>query len=166
MFNSCKSLALVAIVLTFGCAEKSEAPGSEAEVQEPQVTAATLGEQQVLATADYLEQAPYAGADRAKGEQQAATCKACHSFEQGGVHRVGPNLHGIFGSPVGTREGFDYSTAVLEADFVWTPAALDAWLSQPGQFLPGNRMTFVGVSDPQARADLIAYLLEATEAEQ
>ena len=166
MFNSRKSLAIAAVVIAFGCGEKPEAPSADAEAQIPPMTAATLGEQQVLATADYLEQAPYAGADRAKGEQQAVLCRACHSFELGGTHMIGPNLHGIFGSSIGTREGFDYSEAILEADFVWTPAALDAWLSQPGQFLPGNRMTFIGVSNAQDRADLIAYLLEATEAEQ
>jgi cytochrome c len=48
------------------------------------------------------------------------------------------------------------------ADFVWTPAALNAWLAQPGRFLPGNRMTFAGVLKQSDRDDLIAYLLGAT----
>ena len=52
--------------------------------------------------------------------------------------------------------------AVREVDFVWTPRALDAWLSQPGRFLPGNRMTFAGVPREKDRVDLIAYLLEST----
>ena len=46
--------------------------------------------------------------------------------------------------------------------FPWTPTALDAWLTEPARFLPGNRMSFVGVRDADDRADLIAYLLEAT----
>lgn len=73
---------------------------------------------------------------------------------------VGPNLHAFFGTVAGTRPGFDYSEALGQADFVWTPRALDAWLAQPNRFLPGNRMSFIGVSDADDRADLIAWLLE------
>ena len=78
---------------------------------------------------------------------------------------VGPNLYGFFGNAVGYSDSFDYSNAVREAEFVWTPRALDAWLQQPGRFLPGNRMSFGGVRDGGDRADLIAYLLVATGAE-
>jgi cytochrome c len=51
---------------------------------------------------------------------------------------------------------------LLEADFLWTPRALDAWLAEPARFLPGNRMTIAGVSDPEDRRDIIAYLIEMT----
>ena len=59
-------------------------------------------------------------------------------------------------------ERYSYSDALQEADFVWTPRALDAWLAQPARFLPGNRMSFPGVSQASDRTDVIAYLLEAT----
>ena len=49
---------------------------------------------------------------------------------------------------------------------VWTPRALDAWLARPARFLPGNRMTFPGIADAGDRADLIAWLLEATRGER
>ena len=75
---------------------------------------------------------------------------------------IGPALYGFFGTEVGTRAGFEYSAVMRNADFVWTPAAVDAWLAQPGRFLPGNRMTFAGVADADDRNDLIAYLLEVT----
>ena len=78
---------------------------------------------------------------------------------------IGPNLHGLFGSRAGNLEGFPYSRALAEADFTWTPRALDAWLAQPSRFLPGNLMSFPGVRDPQARDDLMAYLLTVTAAE-
>ncbi len=75
---------------------------------------------------------------------------------------IGPALFGFFGSEVGTRSGFAYSAVMRNADFVWTPEALNAWLAQPGRFLPGNRMTFAGVLDQGDRDDLIAYLLDVT----
>ena len=77
---------------------------------------------------------------------------------------IGPALHGFFGREVGSYSGFEYSAAMRNADFVWTPRALNAWLAQPGRFLPGNRMTFAGVLKQEDRDDLIAYLLEATTA--
>ena len=78
---------------------------------------------------------------------------------------IGPNLFGFFGKPAGSVAGYSYSAALQEADFRWTPRALDAWLLQPARFLPGNRMSFPGVSRASDRADLIAYLLEATSRE-
>ena len=151
------------LLLLGGCGGGSgngpEEPG------EPPLTAATLGEQTVLSPAEYLSAAPYAEADRQRGQRQAQLCRACHSLEEGGANMIGPNLHGFFGEPIGSREGFDYSEAIREADFVWTPRALDAWLAQPATFLPGNRMTFAGVNRQADRDALIAYLLEATESE-
>lgn len=126
------------------------------------LTASTLGKQTVLAAADYLQQAPYAGADRENGQRLAQMCKACHTVQDGGVHMIGPNLFGFFGTVAGSAERYAYSAALQEAEFVWTPRALDAWLARPARFLPGNRMSFPGVSSASDRADVIAYLLEAT----
>lgn len=140
---------------------ESGSEGSEAK-QLPALTAATLGQQTVLGADEYLTTAPYDTADRDNGKRLAVMCLACHSIEQGGRHMIGPNLHDFFGSKVASRGGYDYSAAVSEADFTWTPRALDAWLAQPASFLPGNRMTFAGVRHEQDRNDLIAYLLEAT----
>ena len=72
----------------------------------------------------------------------------------------GPALYGFFGTKVGTRQGFGYSAVMREADFIWTPQALVAWLLQPGRFMPGNRMAFAGVQDKGDRDDGIAFLLE------
>ena len=127
------------------------------------LTAATLGKQTVLSAVEYLATPEFAGADVENGARQALLCRACHSMEEGGANMIGPRLFGFFGNRIGTVEDFVYSKAVMDADFVWTPRALDAWLVQPGQFLPGNRMTFAGVADADKRVDLIAYLLTVTD---
>lgn len=144
------------------CGGDSASPSAGADGGAPPLTAATLGEQSVLAPAEYLGQAPYAGADRSNGQRLAQMCKACHTLGDGGVHMIGPNLSGFFGRAAGSAERYSYSAALAEADFVWTPRALDAWLARPARFLPGNRMSFPGVSSASDRADVIAYLLDAT----
>ena len=154
--------AAVSVTLVAGCGKKNDDESGTGSAAAPFPTAATLGDQVVLSAAEYLATDPYASADRSQGERQAMLCKACHSLNRGGQNMIGPALYGFIGRQVGTREGFEYSAVMRNADFVWTPEALDAWLAQPGRFLPGNRMTFAGVPDRKDRADLIAYLLEAT----
>ncbi len=157
------ALVAVAAVLT-GCGRQADVPATEPAVT-PLPSAATLGVQVVLTTGEYLATEPYAAANQRNGERQAQVCRACHSLDRGGPNMIGPALHGFFGTRAGTRSGFDYSAAMRNADFAWTPEALNAWLAQPGRFLPGNRMTFAGVYRQQDRDDLIAYLLQATSAE-
>ncbi len=75
---------------------------------------------------------------------------------------IGPALHGFFGTVAGSRNGYDYSPVMRNANFVWTPRALDGWLAQAGRFLPGNRMMFAGIMRQSDRDDLVAYLLDVT----
>ncbi len=156
--------AIAAAILIAGCGQQNEDSGTESGTA-PILTAKTLGEQVVLSAEDYLAAAPYADADRSQGERQAQICRACHSLDKGGPHMVGPGLYEFFGKKAGSQERFPYSDALREAGFVWTPRALDAWLAQPGRFLPGNRMTFAGVMRQEDRDALIAYLLEVTTAD-
>lgn len=153
-----KLLGAVVAASMLGCSGggSPEVDGSDAAV-----TAATLGGEAALTPAEYLAQPRYAAADLSRGEQQAVFCKACHTLEKGAGDRIGPNLSGIIGRQAGTRVGFAYSGVLSQADFVWTPAALDAWLANPTQFLPGNRMAIPGLADAQDRDNLIAYLLRA-----
>jgi cytochrome c len=106
--------------------------------------------------------APKAG-DPNAGAQVFRPCAACHTLEPG-VHRTGPSLAGVFGRKAGTAEGFHrYSDALRSADLVWSEDTLTRFLADPQAFLPGNRMTLPGISDAQARADVIAHLKETTE---
>lgn len=159
--NSRLLAAFVVATLVAGCGKKTEETGTESGTA-PLPTAATLGEQIVLSAQGYLAVAPYKDADRSRGERQAHICKACHSLDREGPNVIGPALYGFFGTEVGVRSGFEYSAVLRNADFVWTPGALNAWLAQPGRFLPGNRMTFAGVQRQSDRVDLIAYLLDVT----
>ncbi|MDH3613014.1 MAG: cytochrome c family protein [Gammaproteobacteria bacterium] len=128
------------------------------------LTAETLGDQTVAEASQYLSNTRYADTNRSNGATQAQICRACHSLENGGPNMIGPNLFGMFGRPAGQSAGFGYSEVLAGAGFIWTPRALDAWLAQPARFLPGNRMTFPGVMSETDRNDLIAYLLEVTDA--
>ena len=101
--------------------------------------------------------------DPEAGESVYRQCQACHTLEEGGAHRVGPNLHGVFGRTAGTAEGFDtYSPAMQEADLVWDAETLSKYLANPQEFMPGTRMPFAGIKDEDDLQDLIAYLKQAT----
>jgi cytochrome c len=144
------------------CEKNGNDAASGKTAKSPPLTAATLGEQTILAPGDYLMKDPYASADTSRGEKLAMQCRACHTMESGAATIVGPNLHRIFGRTAGSAPDYPYSAALMSSGFVWTPRALDAWLAEPFAFLPGNRMSFPGLRDANDRAALIAYLLEYT----
>lgn len=117
------------------------------------------------ANADLI--ARIAGADLADGEALAVgRCGGCHTFTAGGETIVGPNLYDIVGRQVAAVEGFAYSQALrdLGADATWTFDRLDAFLAGPAVAVPGTRMGFAGLSDPDDRAAVIAYLRTLSEA--
>ena len=119
---------------------------------------------EVKSAAEYLAEERFASADQTLGRRVFLQCRACHSLEAAGAHRVGPNLHGMFGGPAAVREGFNYSPALKEAGVVWTPAALEEWLIRPSSFVPGNKMAFAGIKREKDRTALLAYLLKETSA--
>jgi cytochrome c len=100
--------------------------------------------------------------DPAKGQKIFAKCASCHTIAPGGPNGQGPNLAGIYGDKEGEgRGGFAFSDGLKAKGGKWDDASLDAWLAQPSGFVPGTKMTFAGLSDPQDRADMIAYLKTA-----
>lgn len=102
--------------------------------------------------------APYNTGDLANGKKVFAVCKSCHTLVPGGANMTGPNLHGMFGRKPGSAEGYKYSDVVKAAAFTWDADHLDQWLTSPKTFMPGTKMSFVGVKDAKDRVDLIAYL--------
>jgi cytochrome c len=111
------------------------------------------------AAADSDLDARLAAASLKRGQLLYMACKACHEVEAGLPHKVGPNLHGIFGRKAGTVEGFRYTDVMVKSGIVWTPETMDAWLEQPGARVPGNGMAFAGIANEADRASLVAWLM-------
>jgi cytochrome c len=71
---------------------------------------------------------------------------------------VGPNLWGVVGAKAAAKPGYAFSPAMKASGLVWDAATLDAFLARPVAKVPGNKMTFGGMPNAQARRDMIAYL--------
>jgi cytochrome c len=100
--------------------------------------------------------------DPARGAKIYERCGACHSIDR---DRTGPRHAGLFGRRAGSVPGFPYSPAMKKAGangLVWNETTLDQFLKAPTKFVHGTRMGYAGIPDDQERADLIAFLKQAT----
>ena len=96
--------------------------------------------------------------DAGRGERVFNQCRACHKLEDG-ANATGPHLYGVVGRDIGAVDGFGYSGALSEQGAeAWTPETLYAFLEAPRSWAPGTTMSYSGLSDPEDRANLIAYL--------
>jgi cytochrome c len=105
-------------------------------------------------------------ADATKGEQVFKKCAACHNADKGGANALGPNLWGVLGKPHGHVAGFAYSDALKGKPGNWDFASLSEWLANPKKYAPGTKMTFAGLSNPEDRANVIAFLNAHSDAPQ
>ncbi|WP_409020480.1 c-type cytochrome [Brevundimonas vesicularis] len=152
-------LGLVAsgCLILAGCGDSGTgATSSESGAVAPP-SAPALSDEEKLAVLASLP-APYNAADLDNGRRAFARCRSCHTITPGGPHLSGPNLHGVFDRRAGGLDKYSYSHALRNAGFDWDAAALDQWLQNPRDFLPGNKMTFAGLSKPEDRRDVIAFL--------
>ena len=133
---------------------KPALPGFELPSEEPAAAAGAAAP-----AADEPIAVRLAKADPAKGEKAVAACKACHTFEKGGPNKVGPHLYDVYGRSEGSVAGFGYSAAMKgRNDKTWDADGLDHFIKSPKAYVPGTIMAFAGISKPDTRADVIAYL--------
>ena len=100
-------------------------------------------------------------ADLAAGEAAFARCQACHTANTGGADGIGPNLFGVIGGPAMHRAGFAYSDAMAKHKAeapTWGYDEIDHFLTAPGRYIPGTKMSFAGIRDEKTRINLIAWL--------
>ncbi|EEQ92513.1 cytochrome c [Blastomyces dermatitidis ER-3] len=102
--------------------------------------------------------------DAAKGAGLFKTrCAQCHTLEEGGANKIGPNLHGLFGRKSGQVEGYAYTDANKQKGVVWDENTLFAYLENPKKYIPGTKMAFGGLKKAKDRNDLITYMKNETK---
>ena len=99
-----------------------------------------------------------AAADADKGKRVAKKCTTCHTFEEGGKNKVGPNLWDIVGNKPAHAAGFSFSDAITGLSDPWTFENLDAFIKNPKGYAKGTKMAYGGIKKAADRADLLAYM--------
>lgn len=148
-----KLTPLLASVIMAGCGASTDTQASQA----PKVAASAPAQNseahvQTAAAKDPL----------ARGAKLYKRCKTCHTLEENGRHRVGPNMWNLYGSTAGTKEGFAYSKVMKNSGLIWDDETLNGYLENPNRYMPGNRMTYAGLRKPEDRAAVLAYIKAKT----
>ncbi len=101
--------------------------------------------------------AAFAEGDVAKGKKIAKKCVACHSLDEGGKNRLGPNLFGILNKKAATNPTYKYSKAMANSGLTWDEATFLEYITKPKKLVKGTKMSFPGIKKATKRADLLAY---------
>jgi cytochrome c len=97
-------------------------------------------------------------ADAAAGKEIAQRCQQCHVWDKNGPNKIGPDLYGVIGRPRASHPGFSYSTAMTSKGGTWTYEEIFRFLRSPGRYIPGTKMSFIGLPRPQDRLNLLAFM--------
>ena len=147
MIASTKKLLILVFLICMGCDQKIDTTSNQETLQ--------------LFSNSKSEISLNVG-DPERGRKLYFQCRACHSLKKNEPHKIGPNLFGVFNSKAGTKDGFIYSTALMNSNLIWDIDNLDHWLEKPYELVPGNQMIFSGMKNKNDRDDLLAYLYKET----
>jgi len=103
--------------------------------------------------------------DADAGERIFKICGGCHTIDEGGRTKDGPNLYTVIGRTAGTLEGFRYSKAMKAAGasgIVWGRKTLNEYLNDTWKYVPGNIMGLSSIGDATDRANVIAFIERET----
>ena len=111
-----------------------------------------------------LALAGLAAASSARAQDAAAgeavfkkNCAICHTTEAG-KNKIGPSLAGVVGRKAGSVPNYTYSEANKNSGATWDEQTLETYLQGPTKFIPGTKMIFAGLKNPDDRKNVIAFL--------
>lgn len=165
-FNKIAGAVLMTGLIAIGVSDLSKVlvPSNAPEkVAYPLPEGSGGGEAPAAAAAEKAAEGPALGALLAsgsaeKGQKVYKKCAACHTYEDGGKTKTGPNLFGILDRKVAGVDGFGYSKGMAALGGNWTYEQLDAFLKKPKALISDTKMAFGGIKKAQQRADLILFL--------
>jgi cytochrome c len=111
-----------------------------------------------LALAGLISAAPARAQDATAGQAVfKKNCAICHTTEPG-KNKIGPSLAGVVGRKAGTAPNYTYSEANKKSGVAWDESTLNTYLEAPTKFIPGTKMVFAGLKNPDDRKNVIAFL--------
>ncbi len=105
-----------------------------------------------------------ASASLSSGERVAKKCAACHTFDNGGANKTGPNLWNVMGRAAAGADGFGFSSAMSGSGLTWDFETMNQFLAKPKELVPGTAMSFAGIKKPKDRANLLAWIRSKSDA--
>ena len=87
-------------------------------------------------------------------------CASCHTIEEGGKNKVGPNLWNIMNRGTGQAKDYKYSrkfSAWASVNPMWSPELMNQWLTKSRNMVKGTKMSFREKKEKK-RAATIVYL--------